>query len=166
LAGASVGWPVKISCVARPAVPVALNVTGLPVNPVEVPVRVFVPAIVPRVHEVTVAMPSLPVVTALVGSTAPPPDVTAKVTDTPGTGLPNWSVTRTDGGVDTAVFTVADWLSPALTAIELATPAVPVAVNVTGLPARVPEVAVKVFAPAVLPRVQLPTVAIPLAFVV
>ena len=42
----------------------------------------------------------------------------------------------------------------------------PVAVKVTGLPARPAEVAVRVLGPAVVPRVQLPTVAMPLAFVV
>jgi len=41
-----------------------------------------------------------------------------------------------------------------------------VAVKVTGLPDRVPDVAVSVLLPAVVPRVQLPTVAIPLTLVV
>ena len=48
----------------------------------------------------------------------------------------------------------------------VAAPAVPVAVKVTGLPASPVDVAVRVLGPAVVPRVQLPTVAIPLAFVV
>jgi hypothetical protein len=39
-------------------------------------------------------------------------------------------------------------------------------VNVTGLPDKVPLVAVREFGPGVLPNVQLPTVAMPLAFVV
>jgi hypothetical protein len=47
-----------------------------------------------------------------------------------------------------------------------AKPAVPVAVKVNGEPVRVPLVAVKVFDPAVVPNVQLSTVAIPLALVV
>jgi len=51
-------------------------------------------------------------------------------------------------------------------AIVAATPAVPVAVNVTGLPDKVPELAVNVFAPVVALRVQLPTVAMPLPLVV
>jgi len=45
-------------------------------------------------------------------------------------------------------------------------PAVPVAVNGTGLPESEPEVAVRVFGPAVALSVQLPTVATPLALVV
>src|SRR2546422_3533434 len=46
-----------------------------------------------------------------------------------------------------------------------APPAVPVAVNVTGLPVRPVAVAVSVLVPAVVPSVQLPTVAKPLALV-
>jgi hypothetical protein len=42
---------------------------------------------------------------------------------------------------------------------------VPVAVNVTGLPARAPEAAVSVFAPANVPSVHEPIVAMPLPFV-
>src|SRR5205085_9132150 len=59
---------------------------------------------------------------------------------------------------------VADWLVALLATIVAAAPAVPVAVNVTGLPESDPDVAVKVFSPAVGLRVQLPTVATPLAF--
>ena len=55
---------------------------------------------------------------------------------------------------------------PAFTAICAAAPTVPVAVNVTGEPVSDPLVAVIVFDPAVAPRVQLPTVAMPPAFVV
>jgi len=51
-------------------------------------------------------------------------------------------------------------------AIVAAVPAVPVAVNVTGLPESEPEVAVNVFEPTVALSVQLPTVATPLALVV
>src|SRR6266487_3761425 len=72
----------------------------------------------------------------------------------------------TDGAVATAVPTVAVWLFPPLSAIELAPAAVPVAVKVTGLPARPVAVAVNVFSPALVPRVQLVTAAMPLAFVV
>ena len=61
--------------------------------------------------------------------------------------------------------TTALWLLPALTAIDVAAPAVPVAVKV-GLPVSVPEVAVSVFVPAVVPRVQLVAAAIPLLPVV
>src|SRR5207245_7435946 len=55
---------------------------------------------------------------------------------------------------------------PLFAAIFAAAPAVPVAVNVTGLPDNVPDEAVSVFCPAVGLSVQLPTVATPLAFVV
>src|SRR3989442_12685773 len=79
-------------------------------------------------------MPWVPVVTAVVGTTVPPPDATAKVTATPLTGLPFASCTITEGSTATAVPAVADCPLPALTAIALAAPAVPVAVNVTGLP--------------------------------
>ena len=48
----------------------------------------------------------------------------------------------------------------------LAAFAVPVAVIASGDPVRPVEVAVSVFAPAATPRVQLPTVATPLALVV
>src|SRR2546425_109080 len=141
-------------CVAAPVVPVAVNVTGLPVRPVDVAVSVFGPAVGPRVHDVTVAMPLVPVVTAVVGTTVPPPEATAKVTAPPLTGLPLASCTITEGSTATAVPAVADWLFPALRAICVAVPAVPVAVNVTGLPVRPVDVAVRVFGPAVGPRVH------------
>ena len=98
--------------------------------------------------------------------TPPFPDATANVTATFATGFPNRSRTITDGSVATAVPTVADWPSPALTAMLPAPPGVPVAVNVTGLPARSADVAVSVSVPAVVARVQLPTAAMPLALVV
>src|SRR3989441_12987919 len=59
----------------------------------------------------------------------PPPEATAKVTATPLTGLPFASCTITDGSTGTAVPAVADWLFPALRAICVAVPAVPVAVD-------------------------------------
>jgi len=121
---------------------------------------------VPTVHEVTWAIPFAPVVTAVVGLTVPPPDATANVTDTPPTGLPCTSWTITEGGVPTAVPTVADWLLPPLIAIWVAVPAVPVAVKITGLPAREPDVAVRVLVPAVAPSVQDVTLAIPFVPVV
>src|SRR5439155_17726403 len=112
-------------CVAAPAVPVAVNVTGLPVSVPEVAVSVFGPAVVPSVHEVTAAIPFAPVVTGVVGVTVPPPDATAKVTATPSTGFPFASCTITDGPTATALPAVADWLFPPLSAIVLAAPAVP-----------------------------------------
>jgi hypothetical protein len=249
--------------VAALAVPVAVNVTGLPLRVPEVAVRVLVPAVVPSVQLVTTAIPLLFVVTAVVGTTVPPPNATANVTSVPETGLLKASRTITAGAIATAVPTVALWLLPALTAIEaaaaaftvtvgswaiatvlivaetvfvpaavelkvpvntpllfvvppdvmvfpvpeaesatvaplmrlplaslavtvivlvlvpvlavivvgeattvdrlaLAVPGAPVAVKVTGLPLSVPEVAVSVFVPAVVPSVQLVTVAMPL----
>src|SRR5216117_3315054 len=75
---------------APPAVPLAVKVSGLPARPVAVAVNVFGPAVVPRVQAVTAAMPLAFVVTGLVGLTVPPPDATANVTATFGTGLLNW----------------------------------------------------------------------------
>ena len=73
------------------------------------------------------------------------------------------SLTRTLGAIATVVFTVADCAFPAFTLIE-PFPIVPVAENVTGV--RLPVVALRVLGPAVTPRTQLPTVAMPLALVV
>jgi len=96
---------VSASFVAAPAVPVAVNVTGLPLipDPVAVAVSVFVPAVELRVHEVAAAIPSEPVVTGVVGVTVPLPAAVAKVTSTPTTGLPLASLTITEGGGVTAV---------------------------------------------------------------
>src|SRR5882724_8813533 len=137
---------------ALPAVPVAVNVTGLPVSPGAVALRVFAPAVVPSVQDVTAASPAAVVVTGAVGFTVPPPVATANVTATPATGLPFASRTITAGLTATAVPAVADWPLPALTAIELAAPAVPVAVNVIGLPVSPVAVALSVFGPAMVPR--------------
>jgi hypothetical protein len=110
------------NCVAAPAVPVAVKVTGEPLRPPLVAVSVFAPAVVPRVQAGLVATPALSVVTALLEAIEPPPVATAKVTDTPLTALPCASVTFTDGAVATAVLTVALWLFPPFTAIVVAVP--------------------------------------------
>ena len=55
---------------------------------------------------------------------------------------------------------------PAFKAIVAAVPAVPVAVKVTGEPERLPDVAVSVLLPAVVPKVHVGAVAIPLLLVV
>src|SRR3989442_1504403 len=151
---------------AAPAVPVAVNVTGLPVRPVDVAVRVFGPAVGPRVHDVTVAMPLGPAHTAAVGTTAPPPAATAKVTATPLTGLPLASCTITDGSTGTLMTRRPPRSTPLPYTTRFRSPAVPVAVNVTGLPVSPLDVAVRVFGPAVGPRVHDVTVAMPLAPVV
>ena len=52
-------WPT----VATSAVPVAVKTTGVPVRPGDGRGRVFVPAVVPSVHDVSVAIPELFVVT-------------------------------------------------------------------------------------------------------
>ena len=96
---------------AGPVRPEAVNVTGLPVSPLTAAARVLllVPAAGPRVQLVRVAIPLALVLTVagLAGLVEPPPPVTVKVTDTPLTGFPFTSVTRTEGGAPTAVLTVA-----------------------------------------------------------
>ena len=145
--------------------PDAVNVTGEPASDPLVAVIVLEPADAPSVQLPTVAMPlSFVVADALV--TEPPPEATANVTLTPETGLLYSSFTITLGDVDTAVPAVADWPLPPFTATCVAAPTVPVAVNVTGEPARLPLVAVNVLDPTVVPSVQLPTAAMPLVFVV
>src|SRR5437868_15289411 len=161
------GAAATVDCVALgpPAVAVAVNVTGLPRSPDDVARSVSVLAAVPSVQEFTAATPLALVVTGAAGSTVPLSPAVANVTATPGTGLANWSRTITDGGVATAVPTVAAWLLPAFNAIWVAAPAAPVAVNVTALPVRPVAVAVSEFGPAVVPSVQEVSAATPLAFV-
>src|SRR5207302_1466598 len=150
---------------AGPAVPVAVKVTGLPVSEPEVAVKVFEPAVALNVQLPTVAMP-LPLVVWLPPVIVPFPGAAANVTATCATGFPFASFTITEGGELTAVPAGAVWLVGLFAAIVAAAPAVPVAVKVTGLPARDPDVAVSVFEPAVALNVQLPTVAMPLPLVV
>src|SRR5881396_1300306 len=83
---------------APPAVPVAVNVTGLPVSPLAVAVSVLVPAVVPSVQLPTLAMP-LALVVWLAPVMLPLPGATANVTVTPPTGLPPPSFTITDGWI-------------------------------------------------------------------
>src|SRR5207302_1870600 len=59
------GGVVSTSRVAAPAVPVAVNVTGLPASPVAVAVAVFCPAVALKVHDVAAAIPSTPVATGV-----------------------------------------------------------------------------------------------------
>jgi len=105
-----------------PTVPVAVNVTGLPLipDPVAVAVSVFVPAVGASVQLPTVAIPSVPVV-GFEPVTLPPLEG-AKVTATPETRLPLASRTITEGGGVTAVPAVAD-VPPPFGAIEAAVPA-------------------------------------------
>ena len=83
-------------------VPVAVKVTGEPVRPALVAVSVLAPAGVPSVQLVTAAIPLESVTTAVVGTTTPPPEATAKVTLTPATTLLFTSLTMTLGNIATA----------------------------------------------------------------
>jgi hypothetical protein len=149
------------------AVPDAVNVTGLPVGTAAAAVTelLSVPTADPRVQLESVAMPFAPVamVAGLAGLVLPPPLATVNVTFTPLLGFPKASVTTTEGGAATAVLIVADWEVAEFAAMELAGPAVAVAVNVTGLPLGTAAAAVTLllFVPAVVPRVQLVSVATP-----
>src|SRR5207302_9530707 len=136
---------------------VAVNVNGLPESDPDAAVSVFGPTVGLNVHEVRAAIPSDPVLTGVVGVTVPLPAAGVNVTATPVTGFPFASFTITDGGEVTAVPAVADWLVGLFAAIVAAVPAVPVAVNVTGLPETDPDAAVSVFGPAVGLSVQEPT---------
>src|SRR2546430_14502844 len=118
---------------ALPAVPVAMKVTGLPVSPAAAAVSVFAPTVVLRVQLPTVAMPPASVVW-LAPVMLPFPGVTAKVTATPGTGLPLASFTITEGAICTAVPAVALSLLPGFTAVQVAA----VAVKVNGADGLVP----------------------------
>src|SRR2546426_926703 len=102
------GAVVKATRPAAPVVPVAVNVTGLPVSPLDVAVSVFGPAVGPRVHSAEVRRAVVAGGTGGVGNHDKPPDATAKVTATPLTGLPLASCTITDGSTGTAVPAVAD----------------------------------------------------------
>jgi len=115
------GCVVIASCVAAPAVPVALKVTGLPVSPAAVAVTVFAPATVPSVQLVSVAMPLAFVTTVVGGAMIPPPAVTANVTLTPDTGTAPALVTNTLGGAATPVPAVADCVTAEFAAMVGAT---------------------------------------------
>ena len=88
------------------AVPVAVKVTGEPVNVPFVAVSVFDPAVVPSVQLPTVAIP-FALVVAVSPVTEPPPEATANVTFTPLTATVPF-ITITLGNMVTAVPTVAD----------------------------------------------------------
>src|SRR3989442_928250 len=87
LCAALEGDVVKASRPAAPAVPSAVNVTGLPVSPLDVAVSVFVPAVALRVQLPTVAIP-LPFVVWVPPVTPPPPPAGGKGTVTPPPRLP------------------------------------------------------------------------------
>src|SRR5206468_4927871 len=93
------GAVVKATRPAAPAVPSAVDVTGLPVSPLDAAVRVLVRAVVLRIQLPTVAIP-LPFVVWVPPVTLPLPAAGANVTATPATALPLPSCTITDGGED------------------------------------------------------------------
>jgi hypothetical protein len=147
------------------AVPVAVNVTGLPERPLTAAVTVFVPAVVPSVHVVSAATPDASVVTVLpvTGDVVPLPAVVVKVTTTPCTGLLFASRTVTDGAVS-VVPTVPDCDVAVLATMFCAVDAVLVPLKVTGEPMPEP-LATTVFAlPAVRPNVQVESDATPELF--
>ena len=146
---------------AAAAVAVATNVTESTPTTTARRVSLSDPAVVPTVHAATVAVP-FPSVIAGLPVTLPSPEA-VNVTEVPDTGLLNASVTEMAGSIATAVPTVAVCPPPALTLTVAATSAVAVATKVTeSMPATtalnesLPE-------PAVVPSVQLVTVATPFA---
>src|SRR5947207_10895134 len=141
------GGVVSASLFAAPAVPCAVNVTGLPVRPAAVAVSRLGPAAALRVQEVAAAIPSVPVGTGVVGVTVPLPASVANVTATPATGLPPASLTITEGGGVTAVPAGAD-VPPPLAAIDVAAPALSaIGPELTGV-SPVPPEKLRVYLPA------------------
>src|SRR2546425_262505 len=97
-----VGEAVSVDCDALtgPGVEVATKFTG---DPAAVACTVCATVWIPSV-QLVVAIP-LALVADVAGLTDPAPLVAVHVTVTLGTGLLNWSATRTDSGVGRAVFT-------------------------------------------------------------
>ena len=82
---------------------------------------------------VTLAWPSAPVVAGEPVRVAEAPDAgAAKVTLTPGTGLPKASLTTTTSGAAKPVATVAVWPEPETTATDAAAPGVLVSAKLAG----------------------------------
>jgi len=150
-------------CAAGPAVPVAVNVTGLPESAPDEAVSVLDPAVVDSVQPPTVAIPLASVV-CVAPVTLPLAGPGANVTDTPEAGLPNASVTITDGGTRTAVPAGAVWPLPACGAMLAAAAALTVTVAVCVTVTEPFTVAVTVFAPAAV-ELRAPVIC-PLALVV
>jgi hypothetical protein len=151
--------------VAAPATPVAVIVTGEPVRPGPVAVRLLAPAVVPKVQPPTVAMP-VALVIADAPVIEPLPEATAKVTVTPGTALLCESLTRTLGAVATALPAVAVCALPAYRAIWVGAPGLVLMAAL--VPVLVPPLVLRAVIVYVLPLVLLVVnvdVATPLAFV-
>jgi hypothetical protein len=120
------------SCVAAPAVTVAVNVTGLPVAPESAALTVAVPAVAGSVQLVRRAMPlaSVVAVTLALGGAEPlavviVPPLTEKVTAAPDTGLLAPSRTTTAGSCAAATAEPATPVSvvPTLGEIDAVVPA-------------------------------------------
>ena len=122
-------------------------------------------AMVPPVVHGALAWPFVPVSTLIVAPLGndPPPAVTEKATETPATGVFDASFTSTVSGATKADDTVCTWLSPDTSATLAAAPAAVAVKVIVGTPV---NVAVSVFVPEVAPSVQLPSVAMPLPFVI
>jgi hypothetical protein len=129
-----------------------VNVTGLPVRLPEVTETVFVPGVGPSVNVLEANPAVVLTVPALI---TPPPAVTVKVTVIPDTALPFVSVTFTTNGVASCRPVKPVWPFPLTSArVETTGVAMPVALNVVGLPANVPDATVTVFILAAAPRVK------------
>ncbi len=139
------------------AVPVATKVTGFPTkpDPVAEAVSVLIPRFGPRTHWPAVAIPLASVVW-VPAVTVPPPEVTAKVTVTPGSWLPFSSRTITEGGVATAVPSRVLCVFGEFAAILESLGGTAVARKITGLPVTPAPVtcASTELAPVAGPRVQ------------
>src|SRR5690242_886016 len=147
---------------ALPCVAVAVKPTGEPVRPPTDAVAVCVLAVAPSVHWAT-AIP-VPLVIDVAGI-EPPPEVTAQLTVTPGTGFTP-SVTSTESSFGRAARTVSVCPLPPASDIVVAAPEFPKSMKRKGLPVSPADVAMTVSGPAVAPSVQVPRLATPEAFVV
>src|SRR5439155_616350 len=128
------GGVLIVSCVAVPAVAVAVKITGLPVSPLAVARAVSLRAVVPRAQEVAVATPLPSVVTGVAGSTAPFAPVALNVPASPHSPYPSLSRSCSAGGGLTATPPGAGAGGGVLIVSGAAAPAVAVAVKITGLP--------------------------------
>src|SRR5205807_5298006 len=135
------------------------------VTPFSVALIVFVSALVEL--SVAVAWPFAPVGPPGWASALLVP-LAARTTVTPPTGLPNssFAVTVIVAALAPVDAVIAPGVAVTSDRAALGAPAVPLAVNVTGLPFTPGAVAVSVFCPATVPSVQLPTAARPPALVV
>jgi len=102
---------VRAIVVAAPTVAVAVKVTGLPLNPLEVAVIVYCPTLLPNVNTLE-ACPLLLVVAVTKLNDCPVAPVgaeaMAKFTLTPDAGLPPASLTVTTNGLERPLLITAD----------------------------------------------------------